>query len=70
MERDRAYNVTDVLKDMAEQKHVSAAQRAVARLPISLRDKRIEQLSDNLGAVDIVLSEEDVRPLDQVSQFR
>ncbi len=29
----------------------------------------MEQLTDNLGAIDIVLSEEELRSLDQVSQL-
>ena len=33
------------------------------------RSKRIEQLSDNLGAVDVVVSEKQLRELDQVSQL-
>ncbi len=73
---DRAYNIIDVLKDLAERKHVSVAQLAIAWLlhqprvtSVILGAKRIEQLSDNLGAVDVVLSGDELRSLDQVSQL-
>ncbi len=73
---DRAYNVIDALKELAGRKHVSVAQLAIAWLlhqprvtSVILGAKRIEQLSDNLGAVDVVLSEEELRSLDQVSRL-
>ncbi len=74
VEMDRAYNVIDVLRDLAERKHASVAQLAIAWLlqqprvtSVLLGTKRIEQLDDNLGAVDVVLSEEELRSLDEVS---
>ncbi len=73
---DRAYNVIDVLKELAERKHVSVAQLAIAWLlhqprvtSVILGAKRLEQLNDNLGAVDVVLSEEELQSLDHVSQL-
>ncbi len=76
VEMERAYNIIDVLKEMARQKQVSVAQLAIAWLlrhprvtSVILGTKRIEQLTDNLGAVDILLSEEELRSLDQVSQL-
>ncbi len=64
------------MKELAERKHVSVPQLAVAWLlhhpyvtSVILGAKRIEQLSDNLGAVDLTLSEEELRSLDQVSQL-
>ncbi len=76
VEMDRAYNIIDVLKEMAEQKHVSVAQLAIAWLlhqprvtSVILGAKRIEQLSENIGSVDILLSEEELRSLDQVSKL-
>ena len=76
VEMNRAYDVIDALKEMAERKHVSVAQLAIAWLlhqprvtSVILGAKRIEQLNDNLGAVDIALSEEEMRSLDQVSQL-
>ena len=76
VEMDRAYNVIDVLTEMADRKHVSVAQLAIAWLlhqprvtSVLLGTKRIEQLDDNLGAVDVVLSEEELRSLDEVSKL-
>ena len=73
---DRAYNVIDVLAELAGRKHVSVAQLSIAWLlhqprvsSVILGAKRIEQLHDNLGAVDVLLSEEELRTLDQVSQL-
>lgn len=76
VEMNRAYNVIDVLKDMAAQKNVSVAQLALAWLlyqpqvtSVILGTKAFEQLSDNLGAVDVVLSNEDLDSLNKVSQL-
>ena len=76
VEMERAYNIIDVLKEMAKQKQVSVAQLAIAWLlhqprvtSVILGTKRIEQLTDNLGAIDILLSEEELRSLDRVSQL-
>ncbi len=76
VEMERAYNIIDVLKEMAQQKQASVAQLAIAWLlhqprvtSVILGTKRIEQLTDNLGAIDILLSESELRSLDQVSQL-
>ncbi len=73
---DRAYNVIDVLTEMAQQKQASVAQLAIAWLlhqprvtSVIIGAKRIEQLNDNLAAVDVALSGEDLQKLDQVSQL-
>ncbi len=76
VEMERAYNVIDVLKEMAGQKNATVAQLALAWLlhqprvtSVILGTKRLEQLNDNLGAVDVALTEEDLKMLDQVSQL-
>jgi aryl-alcohol dehydrogenase-like predicted oxidoreductase len=76
VEMDRAYSVIDALKNMAEQKNATVAQLAIAWLlhqpsvtSVLLGTKKIEQLNDNLGAVDVTLSDEDLRALNQVSQL-
>lgn len=76
VEMERAYNVIDVLTVLAERKHVSVAQLAIAWLlhqprvtSVLLGTTRIEQLNDNLGAVDVVLSPEELQSLDAVSQL-
>ncbi len=74
VEMERTYNVIDVLKEMSQKKGVSVAQLALAWLlhqsavtSVILGAKRIEQLNDNLGAVDVVLSPEELGSLDEVS---
>lgn len=74
VETERTYNVIDVLKEMSQKKGVSVAQLALAWLlhqsavtSVILGAKRIEQLNDNLGAVDVVLSPEELGSLDEVS---
>ena len=73
---DRAYNVIDELKTLADRKGVTVAQLAIAWLlhqprvtSVILGAKRIEQLDDNLGSVDIALSVEESRSLDEVSRL-
>ena len=76
VEMDRAYNVIDALSEMSEQKHVSVAQLAIAWLlhqprvtSVILGAKRIEQLNDNLGAVEVSFSAEELASLDEVSKL-
>jgi aryl-alcohol dehydrogenase-like predicted oxidoreductase len=76
VEMERAYNIIDMLKDMAAQKNVSVAQLALAWLlhqpqvtSVILGTKKLEQLNDNLGAVDVVLSDDELRSLAEVSQL-
>jgi len=76
VDMDRAYDVIDVLKELAERKGVSVAQLAIAWLlhqprvtSVTLGTKRIAQLDDNLGAVDIRLSAEELQALTQVSHL-
>ncbi len=73
---DRAYNVIDVLAGLAASKGASVAQVALAWLlhqprvtSVILGAKRAEQLVDNLGAVDVALSPDELRSLDEVSKL-
>jgi aryl-alcohol dehydrogenase-like predicted oxidoreductase len=76
VEMERAFNILDVLADIAASKQVSVAQLAIAWLlhqpsvtSVILGAKRLEQLNDNLGAVNVVLSEEELQSLEHVSQL-
>jgi len=76
VEMEHAYNVIDLLTELAGAKHISVAQLAIAWLlhqprvtSVLLGTKRLEQLEDNLGAADIVLSEQELRSLDAVSKL-
>ncbi|WP_216329345.1 aldo/keto reductase [Deinococcus aestuarii] len=76
VEMERAYNVIDVLRNLAEQKGATVAQLALAWLlhqphvtSVLLGTRRMEQLEDNLGAVDVRLSEDELRRLGEISQL-
>lgn len=76
VDADRGYDVIDALKELAERKQASVAQLAIAWLlhrptvtSVILGTKKIEQLNDNLGAVDIVFSDEELQTLDEVSKL-
>ncbi|MCA9889309.1 MAG: aldo/keto reductase, partial [Anaerolineae bacterium] len=71
---DLAYDVLAVLEDLANEKGKSMSQVALAWVaaqpgvtsPI-IGPRTMEHLEDNLGAVGIEFSEEDLRRLDEVS---
>ncbi len=73
-DKERGYRVVDTLKEIATRHQVSPARVAIswtlARPAVSsviVAARKIEQLEDNFGAVDLRLAEEDVRKLDAVS---
>lgn len=74
VDRDRAFDAIDVMRTIAEAKGVSVAQIALAWLlhqpvvtSVIVGAKRVEQLTDNIGAVDIELSADDLAALDAVT---
>ena len=74
IDRERGFDVIDVLREIAGVKGGSVAQVALAWLlhqrvvsSVIVGAKRLEQLADNLGAVDIVLTADDLARLDTVS---
>ena len=74
VDRDRAYDIIDMLREMAEAKKASVAQLALAWLlhqkPVTsviLGAKRIDQLKDNLAAVDVEFTKDELIRLDKVS---
>ncbi len=73
---DRAYDVIDVLKEIGGRTGATVAQLAVAWLlhqprvtSVILGAKRVDQLDDTLGAVDVAVSADDLRAIDAVSQL-
>ncbi len=71
-----AFNVLDILFPMAEEKNASVAQLALAWLlhqpavtSLIIGATKIEQLQDNLKAVDVSLTQEDLQKLDDVSKL-
>ena len=76
VEMERAYDVIDALRPMADQKGVSVAQLALAWLlhqpgvtSVILGAKRLDQLNDNVGAVDVTFTAEELAALDTVSRL-
>ncbi|CAD5109859.1 aldo/keto reductase [Zestomonas carbonaria] len=74
VDREKAFDIIDVLKRIAGQHGVSAAQVALAWLlakpvvtSVIIGAKRVDQLRDNLAALDLQLSPQDIEALDRVS---
>ena len=71
---DRAYDVIDVMRGIADAKGVSVAQIAIAWLlhqpvvtSVIIGAKRLDQLDDNIAATNVALSVEDLAALDRAS---
>ena len=70
----RAYDVIDALAEIAQQRNVSVAQLAIAWLlhqhrvtSVIVGARRLDQLNDNVGSVDIALGPQELQRLDTVS---
>lgn len=76
VQRDRAWDCIDVMRPMAQARGVSVAQVALAWLlhqpPVTsviIGARRPEQLADNLAAVQVSLSADELQQLDAVSRL-
>ena len=76
VDKERGYEVIEVMRPMAETRGVSVAQIALAWLlhqpvvtSVIVGAKRPEQLADNLAAIDVRLSDDELAALDAVSQL-
>ena len=76
VDRPRAFDCIDAMRPIAQAHGVSVAQIALAWLlhqrqvtSVIIGAKRPEQLADNLGAVQVVLTEDELRALDAVSKL-
>lgn len=74
VDRGRAYAVIDAMWPIANARNVTVAQVAIAWLlhqkvvtSVIIGAKRVGQLAENIGAVDVELSLEDLRSLDGAS---
>jgi aryl-alcohol dehydrogenase-like predicted oxidoreductase len=74
IDKIRAYTIIDVMREVATAHAVSVAQIALAWLlhqpavtSIIIGAKRIEQLDDNLGSVDVTLTDAELERLNTVS---
>ncbi len=76
MNLDRGYAIIDVLQAIADTKHATVAQIALAWLlhqptvtSVIIGARKTTQLADNLGAVDFALDAEELKKLDEVSRL-
>lgn len=74
--KERAFDILDVLHPMAKEKGVSVARLALAWLlkqqvvsTVIIGAKKMEQLEDNLKAVDVTFTDDELQKLDEVSQL-
>ncbi|WP_295534201.1 aldo/keto reductase [uncultured Thioclava sp.] len=72
--KDRAYDVIEAMRPIADAKGVSVAQIALAWLlhqdavtSVIVGAKRVDQLRDNIAASEVKLSEDDLKTLNAVS---
>jgi len=76
VDKEKAYDIIDILQPLAEAKGATVAQVALAWLlhqpvvtSVIIGAKKMDQLEDNLKAVDVQLTPEDLQKLDEVSKL-
>ncbi|MBN9890265.1 aldo/keto reductase [Salipiger abyssi] len=76
VDKERAYDVIDVMRAIAADKGCTVAQVALAWLlhqkvvtSVILGAKRVDQLADNIGAAEVSLSGEELDALDAVTRL-
>jgi aryl-alcohol dehydrogenase-like predicted oxidoreductase len=76
VDRDRAWKCVEVMREVGEAHGASVARVALAWLlakpavmSIIIGAKTLEQLDDNLAAVDLTLTPEEIARLDEVSEL-
>jgi len=74
--KEQGFEILDVMRPIAEAHNVSVAQVALAWLlhkkavtSVIIGAKRMDQLEDNLGAVNVSLNDDQVTKLDEVSKL-
>jgi aryl-alcohol dehydrogenase-like predicted oxidoreductase len=74
VDKERTWNILDVIIPMAKERQISPATVALAWVlskafvtSIIIGAKRVEQLNDNLAASNLKLSEDELKRLDEVS---
>ncbi|HYD89607.1 MAG TPA: aldo/keto reductase [Vitreimonas sp.] len=77
VDKDKAYDIIDVMKEMGDARGVSVAQIALAWLlhqkhvtSVIIGAKTEAQLNDNLAATAVELSSDDLKRLDEVSKLK
>jgi aryl-alcohol dehydrogenase-like predicted oxidoreductase len=74
--KEKAFDIIDALKQIADARGASVAQVAIAWLlaqpattSVIIGARKMEQLEDNIKAVDVTLTAEDLKALDEVSRL-
>lgn len=74
--KDKAFDIVDAMRPIAESKGVSVAQIALAWLlhqkvvsTVIIGAKKVTQLEDNLKSVEVTLTESELAKLDEVSKL-
>jgi len=74
--KERVYDIVDVLQEMAKLKNSSVAQLALAWLlhqqvvtTVIIGAKKPEQLEDNLKAIDVIFTADELKRLDDISRL-
>ena len=74
--RDRAFDIVDKLRPMAESKGASVAQLALAWLlqqpavtTVIIGANKMEQLDDNVKAIEVKFTEDEFKQIDEVSKL-
>jgi len=77
VDKEKAYDIIDVMKEMGDARGVSVAQVALAWLlhkkhvtSVIIGAKTEAQLADNIAATSVELSSDDLAKLDEVSKLR
>jgi aryl-alcohol dehydrogenase-like predicted oxidoreductase len=75
-DEERLWNIVDTLKEIAEERQVTAAQVALAWLlarpgvaTLVIGGRKLDQISENLGAASLQLAEDEVSRLNMVSEI-
>jgi aryl-alcohol dehydrogenase-like predicted oxidoreductase len=76
VDKERAFDLVDVMREIADEKNVTVAQVALSWLlhqpvvtSVIIGAKTPEQLADNLASPDVVLSDEDLARLREASEL-
>ena len=72
--KEKAYDIIEVISDIGKQYNVSAAQVALAWVRLQkgitstiIGAKNVDQLKDNVSSTDVILSDEDLKKIYEVS---
>ncbi|HZX57279.1 MAG TPA: aldo/keto reductase, partial [Mucilaginibacter sp.] len=75
--RPKAYDIIDVITEVGKQYNISAAQVALAWVRLQkgvtstiIGAKNVDQLKDNVSSTNVILSEDDLKKINEVSALQ